>query len=137
CGDAREAAAYQTLLAGETAQMVFTDPPFNISVCDISGLGRIKHREFVMASGELSEAEFTAFLKQVLGNLAAASCDGAIHFICMDWRHLFELLGAGREVYTEYKQLIVWNKDNGGMGSFFRAKHELIAVFKKGTARHI
>jgi DNA modification methylase len=137
CGDAREAGAYQTLLAGETAQMVFTDPPFNLAVRDISGLGRIKHREFVMASGELSEAEFTAFLKQVLTNLAAASCDGAIQFICMDWRHLFELLGVGREVYTEHKQLIVWNKDNAGMGSFFRSKHELIAVFKKGTVPHI
>jgi DNA modification methylase len=137
CGDARERSAYETLMAGESAQMIFTDPPWNLAVKDISGLGRIQHREFVMASGELSQAEFTGFLKQVLANLAAASADGSIHFVAMDWRHLYELLSAGRDVYTEFKQLVVWNKDNGGMGSFYRSKHELVAVFKKGTRPHV
>ncbi|HEY6356620.1 MAG TPA: site-specific DNA-methyltransferase, partial [Vicinamibacterales bacterium] len=78
----------------------------------------------------------TTFLKSVLGNLAASSTDGAIHFVCMDWRHMKELLRAGSEVYTELKNLCVWNKDNGGMGAFYRSKHELIFVFKHGTAPH-
>jgi hypothetical protein len=90
-----------------------------------------------MAAGEMSEAEFTAFLNTVLGNLAAVSADGAIHFVCMDWRHLHELLAAGRAVYSELKNLCVWNKDNGGMGSFYRSKHELVFVFKVGRAPHI
>jgi len=137
CGDARECNAYETLMGRDLAQMIFTDPPFNLAVKKISGLGRIQHREFVMASGELSQAEFTGFLKQVLGNLATASADGSIHFVCMDWRHLYDLLSAGRDVYTEFKQLVVWNKDNGGMGSFYRAKYELVAVFKNGSKPHI
>lgn len=90
-----------------------------------------------MASGEMSEAEFITFLRQVLCSLSAHSQEGAIHFICMDWRHLFELLTAGRSVYNEVKNLCVWTKTNGGMGSLYRSQHELVAVFKKGTAGHI
>jgi DNA modification methylase len=138
CGDARDAAVISRLMAGALAQMVFTDPPYNVRIDGhASGLGRQRHREFAMASGEMSEAEFTGFLKQTLGNLAAKSDDGAIHFICMDWRHLFSLLSAGRAIYPELKNLCVWNKTNGGMGSLYRSKHELIAVFKKGKAPHI
>jgi len=138
CGDARDPACYGTLLAGDIAQMVFTDPPFNVRVeGHVSGLGRIHHREFVMGSGEMSEAEFTGFLKTVLGNLAQASVDGAIHFVCMDWRHLGEVVAAGHAAYTELKNLCVWAKDNGGMGSFYRSRHELVFAFKHGTAPHI
>jgi DNA modification methylase len=138
CGDARDAAVISRLMAGALAQMVFTDPPYNVRIDGhVSGLGRRRHREFAMASGEMSEAEFTCFLTETLGNLAAQSADSAIHFVCMDWRHLFSLLSAGRAVYSELKNLCVWNKTNGGMGSLYRSKHELIAVFKKGKTPHI
>lgn len=118
--------------------MVFTDPPYNVPVNGhICGLGSVKHDEFAMAAGEMSAAEFTAFLETVLGNVARASRDGSIHYVCMDWRHMRELLDAGEAVYSEFKNLIVWNKDNGGMGSFYRSKHELVFAFKHGTAAHI
>src|SRR5262249_45031911 len=84
-----------------------------------------------------SEAEFTAFLTKVLRSLAVCSLDGSLHFICMDWRHLFELLTAGRAIYNELKNLCVWTKTNGGMGSLYRSQHELVAVFKKGKEAHI
>lgn len=138
CADATEAASYARLLRGEEAQMVFTDPPYNVPIDGhVCGLGAVKHAEFAMASGEMSEAEFTAFLETVLGQLASHSTDGAIHFVCMDWRHLYELLTAGRGVYGELKNLCVWNKTNGGMGSLYRSKHELVAVFKAGSGPHI
>ena len=138
CGDATDVQVYQRLLEGEKAQMVFTDPPYNVPVNGhICGLGKVKHDEFVMASGEMSEAEFTAFLTKVTRNLASFSAEGSIHFICMDWRHMGELLAAGRDAYAELKNLIVWNKDNGGMGAFYRSKHELVFAFKKGSVPHI
>ena len=138
CGDATDPDTYAPLLNGAQAQMVFTDPPYNVSIDGhVCGLGKIKHREFAMASGEMSEAEFTAFLETVLRNLTANSVDGAIHFVCMDWRHLFELLSAGRAAYSELKNLCVWAKTNGGMGSLYRSRHELVAVFKHGDSAHI
>jgi DNA modification methylase len=118
--------------------MVFIDPPYNVRIDgNVSGLGQIKHKEFAMASGELSEAKFTTLLNTAFRNLIAHSVDGSIHFVCMDWRHCFELLSAARDVYAELKNLCVWNKDNGGMGSFYRSKHELVFVFKNGTGLHI
>jgi DNA modification methylase len=102
----------------------------------VSGLGKTKHREFAFAAGEMSREAFTAFLKTTLGHAAAACRDGAIAFVCMDWRHLGELLAAGEEVFSELKNVCVWNKSNGGMGSFYRSKHELIFAFKVGTAPH-
>jgi DNA modification methylase len=138
CADARQEAAYQRLLGGETAQLIFTDPPYNVPIQGhVSGLGGVQHREFAMASGEMSEAEFTEFLAVLFSRLVAASADGSIHFICMDWRHMGEVLAAGRLAYTELKNLCVWNKDNGGMGTFYRSKHELVFAFKNGTAPHI
>lgn len=135
CGDARDAGLLERLMAGEQAQMVFTDPPYNVRVDGhVCGLGKVKHAEFAMASGEMSSSEFEGFLKTVLGNLAAVSVDGSIHFVCMDWRHMRELQAAGDAVYGDLKNLIVWNKDNGGMGTFYRSKHELIYAFKKGAA---
>ena len=127
CDDAREQAAYDRLLAGAKAEFVFTDPPYNVAIDGhVCGLGRVHHREFAMGSGEMSEAEFTAFLKAVFALLAANSVAGSIHQICMDWRHMWEMLGAGRAFYSELKNLCVWNKTNAGMGSFYRSKHELV-----------
>jgi len=123
---------------GEIARMVFTDPPYNVPIDGhVCGLGSVKHAEFAMASGEMSQDEFIAFLEATLGRMAEVSADGAIHFVCMDWRHLFELLTAGRTVYSDLKNLCVWNKTNGGMGSLYRSKHELVAVFKAGDAPHV
>ena len=138
CGDATDAAAYARLLDGQAAQMVFIDPPYNVKIDGhVSGLGKIKHAEFAMAAGEMSQVEFTGFLTTVLGHLARASVDGAIHFVCMDWRHMSELLAAGAVAYAELKNLCVWSKTNGGMGSLYRSQHELVFVFKNGTAPHI
>ena len=118
--------------------MVFTDPPYNVRIRgNVSSSDRIGHREFVMGSGEMESDTFTAFLKTSCARMAGWSSDGAIHFICMDWRHVDEIGRAGREVYSELKNLIVWVKDNAGMGSFYRSRHELIFAFKNGTAPHI
>lgn len=137
CGDAQDAGSFRTLLDSEKVDLVFTDPPYNVAINgNVCGLGTVRHREFAFASGEMSEAQFTSFLKTTLSNAAGQMCDGAIAFICMDWRHMRELLDAGREVFTELKNLVVWNKTNGGMGTFYRSKHELIFVFKIGTAEH-
>lgn len=103
----------------------------------MSGLGRAHHSEFAMASGEMTETDFTAFLSTTLGLAAQVSRDGALHYVCMDWRHLSEILAAGRTVYDHLLNLCVWNKNNGGMGSFYRSKHELVFVFKVGHAAHI
>jgi DNA modification methylase len=84
----------------------------------------------------LSEEEFTDFLTKTLRNAATWSGDGSIHFVCMDWRHLSEMQTAGRRVYGELKNLCIWVKDNGGMGSFYRSQHELVFVFKHGKAAH-
>jgi DNA modification methylase len=138
CADALKAESYEQLLQGEKAQMVFTDPPYNVAVNGhVCVSGKIKHEEFVMASGEMSETQFTEFLTGVFSQLARFSADGSIHFHCMDWRHIHELMTAGRAVYTQLKNLCVWAKTNAGMGSFFRSQHELIFVFKNGSAPHI
>lgn len=137
CGDAQDANAFAALLGDEQADLVFTDPPYNVAIDgNVCGLGGVRHREFAFASGEMSEAQFTAFLKVTLGNASARMRDGAIAFVCMDWRHMGELLAAGSTCFTELKNLVVWNKTNGGMGTFYRSKHELIFVFKQGRAEH-
>ncbi|HRJ66361.1 MAG TPA: site-specific DNA-methyltransferase, partial [Alphaproteobacteria bacterium] len=137
CGSALEVKDYAGLMGDEQAQMIFTDPPYNVRVKDISGLGKHKHAEFAMASGEMDRAEFLAFLGTALGHMVDHSADGSIHFVCMDWRHIEELVAAGREVYSELKNICVWAKDNGGMGSLYRSQHEFVAVFKNGTAPHV
>jgi DNA modification methylase len=137
CGDARSPADVARLLGGNRADLIFTDPPYNVPVNGhVSGLGRVTHREFAFASGEMSPAEFTQFLKTTLGNAADVARDGAIAFVCMDWRHMRELMDAGEAVFSELKNLCVWNKTNGGMGSFYRSKHELVFVYKVGAAPH-
>ena len=138
CGDSTQLETYQKLLGAARAQMVFTDPPYNVPIAGhVRGLGSIQHREFAMASGEMSPAEFTAFLQSVFGHLAAFSVDGAIHFQCMDWRHVPEILAAGAAAYADLKNICVWAKNNGGMGSLYRSQHEFVFVFKSGTAPHI
>ena len=137
CGSALDTTAFAALMGEERASVVFTDPPYNVPIDGhASGLGAIHHRPFPMASGEMNGAEFTAFLRQAFGNLAASTVDGALHYICMDWRHVDELLAAGRGAYGEPKNLCVWVKDNAGMGSLYRSQHELIFVFKHGRQRH-
>ena len=138
CGDSLDRETWDALLEGDKAQMVFTDPPYNVRVDGhVCGLAQTKHREFAMASGEMSPEDFTTFLRTTFQRLAEFSEDGAIHFVCMDWRHIGELLAAADDVYIELKNLCVWAKSNAGMGSFYRSQHELVFVFKCGRAPHI
>ena len=129
--------SYATVMQGEEAAMVFVDPPYNVPIAgNVSGLGAIHHREFAMAAGEMSVAQFTTFLTQIFSLVARYSVDGALHFICMDWRHLSEVLTAGAQAYSELKNLCVWVKNHTGMGAFYRSRHELILVYKHGRASH-
>jgi DNA modification methylase len=137
CGNAVDPKTFAALMGEERAVMVFTDPPYNVPIeGHASGLGAIHHRPFPMASGEMSEAEFTAFLAQTCRNLTALSTGGSLHYLCIDWRHLEELLAAGREAYGELKNVCVWVKDNAGMGSLYRSQHELVLVFKQRGGAH-
>lgn len=139
CWSATEEKTYKRLLNGQLAQMVITDPPYNVSIKKHAlTKNKQQHDEFLMASGEMSEAEFTGFLAQSLGFAAANSLDGSIHFVFMDHGHMSELLTAGMKAYHgKPKQVCVWNKTNAGMGSFYRSKHEHIFVYKNGSASHI
>lgn len=137
CGNSLDPMAMQRLMQSDRAQMIFTDPPYNVPVDGhVGGLGDIRHREFAMASGEMTAEQFTSFLTTACENMAAHSTDGSLHYICMDWRHLREMLAAGHQAYTELKNICVWVKDNGGMGSLYRSRHELVLVFKHGIGKH-
>jgi ParB-like nuclease family protein len=137
CGDARVSVSWDALLANERAHMVWVDPPYNVPIDGfVSGNGKNMHREFVMGAGEMSPAEFTAFLRALFRNCVQYSVNGSIHYHCMDWRHMRELLDAADGVYTEHKQLLVWDKGNGGQGGFYRSQHELIFAFKSGKGKH-
>ena len=137
CGNSLRQATYQTLLGSRRAAMVFTDPPYNVRIDGhATGNGAIRHREFAMASGEMSEAEFVSFLITILKLLCDSSANNSVHYICMDFRHLSELLAAGRQNYDELLNLCVWVKNQGGMGSFYRSQHELVLVFRKGKGPH-
>ena len=138
CADARDRNAYDKLMEAEKAEFVFTDPPYNVPINGhVSGKGKVRHKEFAMASGEQTEPQFIRFLEAVFEQLSIYTTDGSIHQHCMDWRHAYEMLTAGRAVYSELKNLVVWNKTNAGMGSFYRSQHELIFVWKNGDAPHI
>lgn len=137
CGDAREAGVYTALMMGEKARMVFSDAPYNVKIQgNVCGSGKIKHAEFAMASGEMSCSEFTDFLTTVFQRLAEASVDGSVHYQCIDWRHMGEMIAAGGAAYAELKNVCVWHKGTGAMGSFYRSQHEMVFVFKSGTAPH-
>lgn len=137
CGNALEETSYQLLLQDRRAAMVFTDPPYNVPIDGhVSGLGAARHREFAMATGEMSRKEFQDFLTSICTLLTGNSMEGSLHFLCMDWRHMAELLGAAGSVYAELKNLCVWAKSNAGMGSLYRSQHELVFVYKHGRAPH-
>jgi|SaaInlV_120m_DNA_3_1039746.scaffolds.fasta_scaffold00643_4 DNA modification methylase len=136
CGDILSQALVSQFVGDQLADSVFTDPPYNVKVKNIGGLGSVQHAEFAMASGEMSSEEFTEFLRLAMSNMRVVSRDGAVHFICMDWRHLPELGLAAKDVYDKQLNLVVWNKTNGGMGSLYRSQHELIAVYRVGIASH-
>lgn len=137
CGNSLLEASYKTLTGGRRAAVVFADPPYNVPIeGHVCGKGSISHREFQMASGEMSKAEFVAFLSTSLRLFAKHSVSGSIHYLCMDWRHMNELLAAGNQVYESLLNLCIWIKDNGGMGSFYRSRHELIFVFRNGKGPH-
>jgi DNA modification methylase len=137
CGDACDASHLASLMGRDRATMVFADPPYNVRIAGTLGRGKIKHREFAVASGEMSPSEFKAFLGRWMRLAAKFSEDGSIHFACIDWRHMREMLEAGAEVFGPPQNLVVWNKTNAGQGSFYRSQHELIFVYKNGDAPHL
>jgi DNA modification methylase len=137
CANSLADESYKTLLGERRAAAVFTDPPFNIKIHgNVTGNGAIHHREFQMASGEMTDLEFAAFLDSSLNLLACYSAKNSIHYICIDWRHVGDLIAAGKQNYDEFMNLCVWVKDNGGMGSFYRSQHELVAIFRNGKGPH-
>jgi hypothetical protein len=137
CGDARNADHVARLMGSARASMAFLAPPDNVRVRDIVGRGQVKHGEYAMASGELARSDFVAFLKSTLAQATAVSRDGAVHYICVDWRHVGELIDAGGVVYGEMLDLAVWVKSNAGQGSFYRSQHELVGIFRVGKQAHL
>lgn len=137
CGSSLDENSWALLLGDEVAAMAFTDPPYNVKVSGhICGLGKVSHAEFAMASGEMSKAEFTEFLTEFIGRMTAQLRDGAVVDLCMDWRHMGEMLAAIEANGLTLLNLCAWNKKNGGMGSLYRSKHELVFIAKKGSAPH-
>lgn len=137
CASALEAASYETLMGGDQADVVITDPPYNVPMeGHVTGLGRVKHEAFVQCNGEMSEGEFIAFLQAAMDHSATHARQGSLHFWAMDWRHLFELYCAARAIYDEQINLCVWGKTSAGMGSFYRSQHELYGVWRKGSITH-
>ncbi|WP_240482134.1 site-specific DNA-methyltransferase [Ruegeria marisrubri] len=138
CGNALEADSYAAVLDGDVPRMVFTDPPYNVPVQGHVRLGKDgSHREFAMASGEMTDTEFRGFLQTFLTHVVANLPAGGIAMVCMDWRHIEDLIAMGKACGLDLINLCVWNKTNGGMGSLYRSKHELICIFKKPGAPHI
>ena len=138
CGDAQSSESYAKVLEDKLAAMIVADPPYNVVINgNAAGHGKTRYREFPMASGEMRPEEYTAFLNRICENVIKFSRSGAIHYLFIDWRHLPELLAAAKPMYSEWKNLLVWTKHNAGQGSFYRSKHELITVFKSGTAPHV
>lgn len=137
CGNSLESDTFARVMSGRKADVVFVDPPYNLPINGhVSGNGSIQHREFEMASGEMSEEEFTHFLTTSLQLLAQYSKTGSVHFVCMDWKHIGEVLSAGKQTYDSLLNLCVWAKDKGGMGSFYRSQHELVFVYRNGKSSH-
>jgi DNA modification methylase len=136
CGDAQQANQLSRLMNGASAAAVFCDPPYNLRVSSIGGRGRNKHPEFAFGSGEMQPQQFQRFLSKILANGIGLSAGGAIHFVCIDWRHVVDLILISRKIYGAMLNLVVWNKSNAGQGSFYRSQHELIGVFRVGEHPH-
>jgi DNA modification methylase len=136
CGDGRDRAFLAEVIGeGHWVDAAFLDPPYNVKINGhVNAKGR--HREFAMASGEMSESEFRTFLADTLGACAAVSRNGAVHFVCMDWRHMDDVTASVAGVYGELLNICVWNKSNAGMGSLYRSKHEMVFVYRVGDAPH-
>ena len=138
CGDARLPQVLDRLMDGALAAAMFADPPYNVPVAGhVQGRGRKRHHEFAFGSGEMSPADYAVFLTTSLGNAARVSREGAVHYVCMDWRHIAPLIEVGTEIYGAMLNLCVWNKTNGGQGSLYRSQHELVAVFRVGSEAHV
>jgi DNA modification methylase len=138
CGNALDTECYKVVMQDDLAQMVITDPPYNVPIDGhVCGTGKVKHQEFAMACGEMSQKEFTTFLNTAMSQLHAFSQDGGVHYYFMDWRHIRELQDAALPLFGPPRQLCIWAKDNAGLGTFYRSQHELVFVFKKGDAAHI
>jgi DNA modification methylase len=138
CADALQAASFVAVMAGQRATMTFTDPPYNVSILKHArGRARTKFKEFSIASGELSNAEYLHFLKSTFSSIASVSVDGSIVFACIDWAHASAMIEAGMQSFAELKNICIWVKPNGGMGTFYRSRHEMVCVFKVGTGPHI
>jgi DNA modification methylase len=137
CANSLAEESFLKLLGADRARAVFVDPPYNVKIeGHVCGNGAVHHREFAMAAGEMDELEFTNFLRTALSLLARYSTDGSLHYVCMDWRHMREMLEAGYASYSDFLNLCVWAKDRGGMGSFYRSQHELVFVYRKGQSPH-
>jgi DNA modification methylase len=137
CGDARSAADIARLMAHRRANMAFLDPPYNVRIGGVVGRGKTKHPEFAMASGEMSSADYVRFLGISLKAAASVSREGALHYVCTDWRHIAELLAAAKSVYGDTINIAVWVKSNAGQGSFYRSQHEMVGIFRFGQAPHL
>lgn len=138
CGKPLEETSYACVLEGDVARMVFTDPPYNARVqAHVRSGNGGDHRVFAMASGEMFRAEFCDLLKSVVDHLVVSLPKGAIAMVCMDWCHLKNLIGVGEICGLDLINVCVWNKTNGGMGSLYRSKHEMVCIFKKPGAPHI
>ncbi|PBB89547.1 hypothetical protein CK215_26860 [Mesorhizobium sp. WSM3864] len=137
CGDCRDESLLQSLFDGMMASVCFTDPPYNVPIEGfVSGLGKASHQEFAMASGEMTKAQFAAFLLAILTGIFGRLAVGGLAYVCMDWRHAADLITAGETLGLELVNLAVWVKTNPGMGSFYRSQHELIAIFKRAGEKH-
>lgn len=132
CGDSTKSETFKCLLENELPDMVFTDPPYNLPADKIGNKGKTKHKDFVNASGEMTANEFTDFLFSVFKNLTDFTRENSIHYVCMDWRHVREVLSAADQTNYLWKNLICWKKDIAGMGSFYNNKHELVFLFENG-----
>lgn len=136
CADSRDPTNFKILMRRDLAAACFCDPPFNVRVSSIMGRGKHRHAEFAFASGEMKQLQFRRFLATTLSNGIDVSAPGAVHFVCMDWRHVDDLIEAGRQVYDDMLNLVVWAKTNAGQGSFYRSQHELIGVFRTPGGKH-
>jgi DNA modification methylase len=137
CGDALSPECWGQLMDGNKAQMMFADVPYNVPIRGfVSGLGKVQHREFAVAAGEMDSKQFKAFLADAYRQMAQHSVAGSLHYVCIDFRHMGEMIAAGGSVFTELKNMCVWVKPSGAMGSLYRSQHELVFVWKSGPGRH-